>query len=193
MKKIILIATCIVFSFASFAQGFHLGIQAGANFGKIKGQSYNSGYNLGYQVGGFAEIDLTQGFGIQPEVIFNQTNTKVSNNQSDVIDGLTSGEKIQLNYLSIPVLLRFNAGKLLTLNLGPQYSILLNNHKTTLQNATDAFKQGDFGLVAGAQINLGSLKVYGRYNIGLSDISDIQNSESWKSQQIQLGVGLRIL
>ena len=193
MKKIILVAAGIIVSMAGFAQGFHLGVQGGANFSKIQGQSYSNGYNLGYQLGGFAEIDFSKGFGIQPEVLFNQTNTKVTNNQSDVINGLTSGEKINLNYLSIPVLLRINAGKLITFNVGPQYSILLNTHKPTLQNASDAFKNGDFALVAGAQVNLGSLKVYGRYNIGLSNVSDIQNSDNWKSQQIQLGIGLRIL
>ena len=47
-------------------------------------------------------------------------------------------------------------------------------------------------MVAGAQLNFGALKAYGRYNIGLANINDIGNQDSWKSQQFQLGIGLRI-
>jgi len=42
------------------------------------------------------------------------------------------------------------------------------------------------------QFNLGSLRIYGRYNIGLSNLNDIDNTEQWKSQQIQVGLGLKI-
>ena len=68
----------------------------------------------------------------------------------------------------------------------------MNNHETLLENGQDAFKNGDFALVLGAQLNLSSLKLYGRYNIGLSDINDIGSQDQWKSQQFQLGVGLRL-
>ena len=89
--------------------------------------------------------------------------------------------------------MRINPSKLLTLNVGPQYSILLNNHQTILQNSENAFKNGDFSVVVGAQINLGGINVYGRYNIGLANINDIGTESSWKSEQIQLGIGLRLL
>ena len=89
-------------------------------------------------------------------------------------------------------MLRINTGKLVTLHVGPQYSILVSNSKTFVQNGSDAFKNGDFAMVAGLQLNLGSLRVYGRYNIGLSNLNDIDNKEQWKSQQIQVGLGLKI-
>ena len=191
MKRILFsVAALMFFTIVSNAQGFHLGAKAGANLGKIDGQSFKDGFNLGYQLGGFAEIDFTKGFGIQPEVLFNQTNTTVTD---EPLSGLKGDEKIKLNYLSVPVLLRFNPSKILTINVGPQFSILTNNHKTTAGNAVDAFKGGDFAMVAGAQVNLGMLRVYGRYNIGLSNINDVTDSEKWKSQQIQFGVGVRIL
>jgi hypothetical protein len=95
--------------------------------------------------------------------------------------------------LSIPVLLRINAGKILTFQAGPQYSILIDNHKTTLANANDAFKKGDFSLAFGMQLNLSMLRVYGRYNVGLSDVGDISSQDKWKSQQFQFGIGLAIL
>ena len=48
-------------------------------------------------------------------------------------------------------------------------------------------------MVAGLQLNLGTLRVYGRYNIGLTNLNDIDNKEQWKSQQIQVGIGFKIL
>jgi opacity protein-like surface antigen len=161
--------------------------------GKIKGESFKDGFKLGYQLGAFVEIDVNKNWGIQPELLFSQSKTKVAENSADVVDGLTTGQNIDLNYLSIPVLLRLNAGKLITFHLGPQYSILVNNHKTTAGNAINAFKEGDLAAVAGAQVNLGALKVYGRYNVGLSNISNIGNTDKWQNQQLQLGLGLRIL
>jgi len=191
MKRILFsIAAIFLFTVVTKVQGFHLGVKAGANLGKIDGQSFKDEFNLGYQLGGFAEIDFTKGIGIQPEVLFSQTNTTVTD---EPLSGLKSGEKINLNYLNVPILLRLNPSKLLTFHVGPQFSILTNNHKTTAGNVVDAFKGGDFAMVAGAQVNLGALKIYGRYNIGLSNINDVGDKEKWSSQQIQFGLGLRIL
>lgn len=194
MKKIIFFAACFMCTItASIAQSFHLGAKAGVNMNKIDGQAFKDGFNAGFQLGGFMEIDLGKTIGIQPEVLFNQTNTTIASDATDIYNLALDGQKKTLNYLSIPVLLRINAGKLITFHLGPQYSILMNSHETILQNGTDAFKSGDFAAVLGAQVNLGSLKVYGRYNIGLSNINDIDNKDKWKNQQIQLGLGFRLL
>ena len=194
MKKIIFFAACFVCTFTeSTAQSFHVGAKAGVNMSKIDGQAFKDGFNAGFQLGGFMEIDFSKTLGIQPEVLFNQTNTTIASDASDIYNLALNGQKKTLNYLSIPVLLRINAGKLLTLHLGPQYSILMNSHETILENGMDAFKSGDFAAVLGAQVNLGSLKIYGRYNIGLNNINDIDNKDKWKNQQIQLGLGFRLL
>ena len=174
---------------AGTAQGFHLGAKLGANMDKIAGKSFSDEFKLGYHLGGFVEIDFSKTLGIQPELLFSQTNTKVTDDLDELLE---PGDEINLNYLNIPILLRINASKLLTLHVGPQFSILMNKDDNLLENGEAAFKSGDFAMVAGAQLNLGSLRVYGRYNIGLSDISDIDNQDSWKSQQIQFGLGLRI-
>src|SRR5690348_9876380 len=105
MKRLFLsVVALVAFSSLTFSQGFHLGAKAGANLGKINGQGFSDGFKLGYQLGGFAEIDFTKGFGIQPEVLFSQTNTTVTD---EVLTGLHGD--IKLDYLSIPILLRLNA------------------------------------------------------------------------------------
>lgn len=87
--------------------------------------------------------------------------------------------------------MRYSVAGILTLNVGPQFGILLNQDKTLLQNGESAFKSGDFSMVAGGQLNFKFLRIYGRYNIGLQNINDIDNKDKWTNQQIQLGLGLR--
>jgi len=191
MKKIlfsILLLTSATFMVS--AQELHLGAKVGANLNKVDGQAFKDGFQLGYHLGGFLELDFSKSLGIQPEVLFNQSKTKSADNLNDIFH---PGNDITLNYLSIPLLLRINAGNLITFHVGPQFGILLNNEKSLVQNGKDAFKTGDFSAVAGLQLNLRSLRVYGRYNIGLNNISDIDNTDKWKNQQIQLGVGFKIL
>jgi len=191
MKKAFLsVLLLVAITSVSVAQGFHLGAKAGANLGKIKGQSFKDGFKLGYQLGGFAEIDFTKGFGIQPELLWSQTNTTITDQP---LSGLKPGADIHLNYLSVPILLRLNPSKLLTINVGPQFSILTNKDEGVLGNVGDAFKGGDFAMVAGAQVNLGALRVYGRYDIGLNHVNAITDSDKWKHQTLQFGLGLKIL
>jgi hypothetical protein len=107
-----------------------------------------------------------------------------------VSDVFRPDDNIHLKYLSIPLLLRVNAGKILTLNAGPQYSVLINNHKSAYGNVRNAFKSGDFSLAGGLQLNIEMLSIYGRYTIGVSDVSEIRNQDKWKSQSIQFGLGI---
>jgi hypothetical protein len=198
MKKIIL-STLLLVSLVSVsqAQGIRLGVKAGANLNKISSdQSFNDGFNLSYHAGGFLEIDFNKKWGIQPEVLFNESTTKPSNFRlaySGISNpSLSTSDQIKLDYLSIPILFRYNIGSILTLNVGPQYSILITKDKTLLQNGQSAFKNGDFAMVGGAQLNFKFLRIYGRYNIGLQNLNDISSSDKWKSQQLQLGLGFRL-
>ncbi|MFY8128346.1 MAG: porin family protein [Chitinophagaceae bacterium] len=194
MKKVILITSIICFSVALKAQGVKFGIKAGANINKLSGVSFSDAYNLSYQAGGFFEIDFSKKIGIQPEILFSQSQTNTVSGFNSIYNGLASavsGTSVKYNQLSIPILLRYNVGKLLTVNLGPQYSILMNQSETLLNNGKEAFKNGDFALVSGLQLNLGTLRIYGRYNIGLNNLNDIDNKDQWKSQQLQLGFGFK--
>jgi hypothetical protein len=189
MQKIMFsLCLLLILSAVTQAQSFQLGAKVGANLGKIDGESFKEGYNFGYVLGGYVDLGINKTIGIQPEVLFSQTNTTVDSGY-----GLVKPTDLHLNYLNIPILLNINASKLLTFQLGPQFSILMNNNQSLVENGEAAFKNGDFAAVLGAQLNFGMLKVYGRYNIGLSNISDISNEANWKSQAIQVGLGIKIL
>jgi hypothetical protein len=194
MKKLL---TSVVLLFAlvgvSNAQRFNFGGKAGANLTKITGQAFKDGYDLGYHLGAFAEIDVTKKWGIQPEVLWNQTNTSRASGTDAILNNWQQNtNNISLNYLTIPILLRYNVGSLITLNAGPQFGVLLNKNESLWANGKEAFKGGDFSLTGGATINLKMLRVYGRYNIGLNNLNDVGTQDKWKSQQLQLGVGISL-
>jgi hypothetical protein len=196
MKRffLVVLTTLGLAAISSAQSSFHLGVKAGANLGKVDGQKISDEFKLGYQLGAFMDINVNKSWGIQPEVLFSQTNTRVDTSLSQIGNQIPNAVvHAHLNYLSIPILLRLNAGKLLTFNVGPQFSILMNKHETLWNNGKDAFNGGDLAAVLGAEVHLGGLKVYGRYNIGLHNISDVTDEGKWKSRQVQVGLGFRIL
>lgn len=194
MKKIFASALLVICVFAvANAQRFTVGGKAGANLTKITGKAFKEEYNLGYHLGLFAEVDLSKKWGIQPELIWNQVNTERASGIDSVLNNWQNNTgSIQLKYLTIPILVRYNIGKLITLNLGPQFGVVTSKDRTLWKNSREAFKNGDFSLVGGVQVNIRNIRAYGRYNIGLSNINDVGNNDKWKSQQLQLGVGITL-
>jgi hypothetical protein len=176
----------------SQAQGIHFGVKAGANLFKVDGQPFSSEYKFGYNLGVFSEINFTPNLGIQPELLFNQTNYRTGQNFGDLYSTSYNNYEGKLNYLSIPVLLNLRPIPFLSILVGPQFGILLNQQEHLVANAKDAFKKGDLSLVGGAQLNLASIKVGARYVIGLNNINDVDDQNSWKNQGWQLYAGFRI-
>lgn len=190
MRKILFVAL-LVFAgtFANAQKGFRLGVKAGANLNKIDGQSFDQGFNFSYHAGAFAEIDFAKRWGIQPEVIWSQTATKPATNLDAIYTTLPTN--VKLDYLMVPVLLRYSPIGLLSFVAGPQFGVLINKNENLLSNGQQAFKSGDFSMVLGAQVNLKVLRIYGRYNIGLQNINDFTDQQKWNTQQVQLGLGLK--
>lgn len=192
MKTKLLFAALVYFiSAATFAQKVQIGFKGGATMNKLSGKTFKEEFSFGYHIGGFASVGLGKKIAIQPEVLFNQVNVDTSSSFSSIYH-FNKLDNVQLKYLTIPILLNYNANKLITLQAGPQFGILMNKSNTFLQNGQQAFKNGDLAMLGGVQLNLGGFKVYGRYTIGLNSINDIDNKDKWKSQAIQLGVGFKL-
>lgn len=187
--KLIFLATALFFFSATFSQGLTFGIKGGASINKLTGKSFKEEFSFGYHVGAFATLGLGGKLSIQPEVLLNQINVDTASSFNSVYHFKNN---VQLKYLTIPVLLNINVSNILALQVGPQYGILLDNNKNALQNGQEAFKNGDFSMLGGVQLKLLKFRVYGRYAIGLSDISNVANSDKWQSQSIQLGVGVAL-
>jgi len=194
MKSKSIVLSLLLLTFAviqSRAQGIHLGVKGGANIFKIDGQGYDQGFQFGYNVGAFAEINFPGAFGIQPELMWNQTNYRTGTQFSSIYPNGIDDVKGKLNYLTVPVLLSFRPAKIISFQAGPQFGILLNQDKNLVNNTKDAFKKGDLSLVGGVQLNLASVVVGGRYVVGLNNINDVTDDHSWKNQGFQVYLGFR--
>lgn len=194
MKKyLIIFLIAVTASASSFAQ-FRIGPKLGANMGKIEGEKYSEQYKLGYHLGVFAEIPFGKKWGVQPEILWNQINADTVSGFSSLYKNLNQEnlKNPQLNYLSIPLLLTYKPGKVLSLQAGPQFGVLINKDKNLFQNGKEAFKSGNLSMLFGAQLNIMRIRLYGRYAIGLQDISDITDQQKWTTRGFQLGVGLAL-
>ena len=181
----LLLSICSV----AMSQGLTFGIKGGASINKITGKSFKEEFTFGYHAGLFATFGMGKKLSLQPEVLINSINTDTASSFSSVYH---FKKNIELKYLSIPLLLNYNLSNMLALQVGPQFGILLDKNKNLLQNGKEAFKSGDFSMLGGLQVKLFKFRVYGRYAIGLSDLNDIGNSNDWKTQSIQLGLGIAL-
>lgn len=189
-RKLPFVVAVLLLAQASFAQ-FSIGVKGGVNLTKIDGKSFRDEFKTGYHLGGFANIPIGGGLGIQPEVLFNQYKTRTADNLSNAVQPALDGNTdIKLNYLTIPVLLTYRLAGPISLQAGPQFGVLIDQNKNLVQNGQEAFKKGDFSMLGGVQLNLLKLKLTGRYFVGLNNINDLTNQEKWNNQGWQLSVGL---
>jgi hypothetical protein len=192
-RNAFVLSTCLLIAgLQPQAQGFHLGLKAGANLFKVDGESFSQQFQFGYMAGAFTQLYFAKSWGIQPELNFNQTNYRTGNNFSTVVPDGINDVKGKLDWLTIPVLLSYRPVPILSLLAGPQFGILLNQDQHLINNAGDAFKKGDVSLVGGAQLNLGPVLAGARYVVGLTNINDVTNQSTWRNEGWQLYAGIRI-
>jgi hypothetical protein len=206
MKKLLIILSFIV-PIATSAQRnrlndehekfFRIGAKGGVNINKISGRSYNEGFNYNFQAGVFLQFNFSRTFGLQPEVNFVQSSSEFTDDASDIYDDLFrdgSQRKAKLNFLEVPVLLNVNLGpsKRVKLQVGPSYSGLLKQTVDSLKNNGNLYKNGEFAAIGGLWIQLPLINLGARYRLGLTDLNGIDDRQSWKSQAIQVFVGITL-
>ena len=192
-KKIVLITLFIASSFCGMSQDFHMGVKFGTDMQKINGASFSEKFAFGYHLGGFAELKLSKSITFQPELYYSAVKLDTGTKFSETYNSI-SLSKLKFGYLNIPLILNIKSGEKMVVQLGSRYGILVDNNLSLRNNVESAFKKGDFSVLAGLQFNFSKLKVYGRYQIGLSNLNDIAGStETWKSQTFHIGLGLRII
>ena len=174
---------------------FRFGAKGGVNVNKITGKSYNEGFNFNFQAGAFLQFNFSNRFGIQPEVNFVQTSTEFSNDASDIYDDLFrdgSQKKAKLNYLEVPLLLNINVGssKRVKLQLGPAYGGLLKQTVDSLKSNGDIYKNGEWSAIGGVWIQVPFINFGARYKLGLSNLNAVDDRQTWKSQSIQVFIGV---
>jgi outer membrane protein OmpA-like peptidoglycan-associated protein len=160
----------------------YFGIKAGVNLSEIRSSNhFTNGDNLdtktGLVLGGFYHLGLTKALAIQPELLYSQMGAKYAANTSSTLS--TAGQ-MNLNYLSMPLLIKVSPFKPLGLFAGPQLDYYLSGKSDFDGDVEDEdLSYGNsgssltfFSVTAGAEIRLfKTIGIYGRYIYGLSDIT----------------------
>jgi hypothetical protein len=176
MKKSFLLFVVFLVPFIVQAQGVGVGIKGGANFANPDASNLNIESATDYHVGGYVNINFSDKWGITPEVLYSVYGSEWDN------------VKVDLGYISVPVMLRFKPISLLSLEAGPQFSFLT---KANVE-IEDQLKNNDFGLAFGAGLHLPlGFNLGARYILGFTNISEVSES-SVKSRTFQLYAGWTI-
>lgn len=173
---------------------FRFGAKAGVNINKINGESYKDGFNYNYLLGVFMQFNFSKTFGLQPEFNFVQSSSEFTNSSSTIYDDLFldgSQKKAKLDYLKVPLLLNINIGpsKRVKLQLGPQYGNVLKQMVDSLKSNGDIFKKADWSAVGGLWLQIPFINLGARYELGLTNLNDIDNQQKWKSQAFTIFAG----
>jgi opacity protein-like surface antigen len=188
MKKILFITLvfCSLNSFCAFSQTI-FGFKAGMNLSKEKskalGTSFESDSKVGLTFGGFAEVNLSENFAIQPEINFSQMGGKVGNASST------------LNYIYFPALVKFKLGAL-RLFAGPQLGFLFSAEvklTTELYGSASNYVNDEFSAVGGLEYLVDKkILINARYQTGLTNVikeTFLENSQ--KNNALSFSIGYR--
>lgn len=108
------------------SQKVRLGVKAGLNISSLAfdESELDSSGKTGFTAGIMVEIPMAKNFSLQPELLYSQQGGKVSFSDQDVTNS-SYKSTIKLNYLNIPVMLKYYVMKGLSVQAGPQIGILL--------------------------------------------------------------------
>ena len=210
MKKVLFIlAIAIAVTGTVNAQDVKIGAKVGFNLASITGDGdvygEDSDTKIGFNQGLFAEISLSDKFIFQPELLFSTQGNVYKQGSFDDLIKIT----IELDYLNIPLLIKYAVTDKFALEFGPQLGFLLsantdvegilfdNETISVRQDVKDSFKSIDLGLNFGISIDVSEKVMIGaRYNLGLSNISDeedigIEEDINVKNSLFSMFVGYR--
>jgi hypothetical protein len=201
MKKLILLSASLIIGSVAFAQipGFSIGPKIGASFSKyttdqdqIREEVKNTFY-----FGAFAR--LGKKVYLQPELLFMKRDGKLTDNSTP--EGTPESQVgLKINTIDLPILLGINVMDLKAANVrvmaGPVASFVINK-SITGENWDEAIDEDDFknmnwGLQFGAGVDVLFLTLDIRYEIGLNDVSKLENF-SLKNNMFTVGLGWKIL
>lgn len=209
MKKIILsAATLAAVCFSATAQeDIKFGIKAGVNIATFGGDAEDSDSRTGFHAGAVAEFKLSETFSIQPELFYSQMGAKSEYNDDFGGISVSYEETAKYDYISLPVLAKYYIIEGLSIEAGPQISLLVSSKieqkasgggesgeaTTDVKDSTNSI---DFGLAGGLAYDL-PMGVFfqARYYAGISNTLDVEGNDGqdfdMKNMAVQLSVGYK--
>lgn len=176
----------------------HYGIKVDLDLTNIKGTGFSAATNAGFNAGGFVEYSLGKKWGLEGDLLYTRFQNYTSHwdyyyNKPGVIDlsNSTGRQRVNLSYITVPILAQYKFTKILSVVAGPQYSFLVYDDEQ-LQHNGGVFKKSNFGAVGGVNVTLSNWRFYGRYVQGLNSLNDaaVNDYRKWTTSEIQVGIGV---
>jgi hypothetical protein len=180
--KITLILFLLATPFISNAQ-FKFGVGGGVNLANLSGSDVSSGTEsiTGFNGGLMVEVKLPVKLGIEADLFLSTKGSSFS---------LPTGkEDFKLVYSDLPVVMKIYMVKVLSVQIGAQYSMLVSG-KWSGQNIREDLNLNDMSALFGVGIDVLKLHLSARYNYGLTNI--YKNGGNFKNNMFTLSVGLWI-
>ena len=201
--KLLVIAAVLAISAPAFSQSVEFGVKAGVNLAsaslKVSGEKADDvKMKPGLNIGVFADFNFSDLLGLETGLQFEQKGYKLKEENQ----GISVNDKVNLNYLTIPVNLRLNlpvgdnklyflAGPTLGIGLSGKEKIEyegsyngmsakqmgLEDEDGDIEFGDDGIKRMNLGLLFGAGFDLSSnLGIRVSYDLGLSNLTDADDS-----------------
>ena len=161
-------------SFLGFSQDVKYGIRGGYNISNLDfdtSYSKENKHRNSIYIGFFSNIGLGKIVSVVPEIQFSAEGAR--------------DEKLHLDYIQAPILLRFRLSEKVHIGAGPQVGLKIHKYE-------DGFKNLAYSGVAAFEYKLTYMLFADlRYSYGLSNVFDDNLSVSAKNTNIQIGVGYK--
>jgi len=186
MRKLSILTALAFLTFLSAnAQDFTFGVKGGVNMASVGGNAYagfgalgSVGSKVSFHVGALVEIPISEKMAVQPELLYSSQGSKWGFN--------TVGNNLKLDYVNLPVMVKYYVIEGLSAEAGPLAGFLLS----TNANKED-FKSLDIAIGIGASYKImGNLLVGLRYNKGIMNINndpDLNGSNQNNVFQVSVG------
>lgn len=148
--------------------------------------SYDS--ETGWSGGGWINFPLGKTFSFEPQVMFSAYNFTSTFENSLLPDG-------RLEYVTVPLLFKIHLGKILSINLGPQFEGITGSKDRNDVRVVQDFQDYNISATAGLELfPRSTFSLYGRYSYGLIDVDETRPGfvEEYQITNLQAGIKVRI-
>ena len=187
-SKLSLTLLCMTLLNITYSQ-ISIGGKGGLNVSNLNGITVNNATAqalVGFHLGGYLALNLGRNFALQPELMYSTQGAKLDN----------ATDNLNLNYVNVPVMVRFYTNGGFFLEGGPQLGFQVG--QVTINNAEEEIKNTDLSVCGGLGY-MGKKQGFGigaRYNAGISKLGDANSSNiqnpDFKNGVFQLSLYFRI-
>ncbi|MGG9963434.1 porin family protein [Ferruginibacter sp. SUN106] len=218
MKKFFTLAVLSLIIITSSKAQISYGVQAGVNIANWQGDALNSlnsvvdlsnGFigtksRTGFHIGGYLSIPISEQVSFEPGLQYSQKGYAMKGDlKIDALKflGVNASAKVEANYIDIPLIVKAEVAKGLSIYAGPQISYLAKSslHVNTsvlgisLLNKrldlTDNFNRMDIGIAGGVGYQFDNgFNVKAGYDYGLSKLDKNDNFKAY-NRVVKLSVG----